>query len=338
MVSVIMPTYNKCKFLELTLEGFAQQSYQDFEIVIVDDGSIDQTKEVVDSYSDRLKIVYFYQSNKGRAKARNKALELSTGDFVVFCDDDRIPSKKFLEKHIAILESNEKIVTIGNKKEIISILRRTDAYSPAYIFDLYKKNPNILCEDYYKEDVQLFTAKQLREKFDIIINRYTRLEPADNFKNVYQHFNETLEGFEFGWVLGTTANLGVRRQAIKQVEFDEHFNGWGMEDTEFSYGLYMNGYRFVLAKDAINYHQYHDKDANHGFTLRKNMNYFYKKYNSLEAALFMLLMRTSISIVEVNEIYQAIKQNTDSILSKTYRNVLELAVLNESYINSDYLS
>ena len=54
-VSVIMPTYNKCTFLKLTLAGFARQTFKDFTVIVVDDGSTDDTKKIVDSYQGLMK-------------------------------------------------------------------------------------------------------------------------------------------------------------------------------------------------------------------------------------------------------------------------------------------
>lgn len=337
MISIIMPTYNKCKYLELTLTGFLKQTYKNFEIIIIDDGSTDKTKVIVNTFIKKFKIIYFYQHNQGRAIARNKALELATGDYLIFCDDDRIPHEKFIEEHLKILEKEEKVVTVGNKKEIMSVLRRTDMYSPAYLLDLYRKNPHISAKNCYREDLQLFSSHELENDFDMIVTRYAKLEPTDNLKVVYECYDENSDDFEFGWILGTTANLGVSRKVLKEVRFDVKYNGWRMEDTDFSYRLYTKGYRFVLAKKAINYHQYHHNASDY-MTLQRNMEYFHYKYNTLETALFVLLMKSKLSIVEINNIYCAIKRNPEDILSKTFDTILHQMIQIDSQFHGCYLS
>lgn len=332
MVSIIMPTYNKCKYLELTLTGFLMQTYKNFEIIIIDDGSTDKTKQIVNSFMEKIKIVYVYQNNQGRPVACNKALELATGDYLIFCDDDRIPYKKFIEEHLKILERKDKVVTVGNKKEIMSILRITEMYSPAYLLELYKNNPHLSTKDCYREDLQLFSSHELENNFDTIVTRYARLEPADNFKIVYECYNENLNNFEFGWILGTTANLGVSRKVLKEARFDIKYNGWGMEDTDFLYRIYKKGYRFVLAKEAINYHQYHHKDSDDRMTLQSNMKYFDDKYNTLETALFVLLKKSKFSIIEINDIYHAIRRNPEDILAKTFVTIVHQILQNDSPI------
>ena len=333
-----MPTYNKCSFLQLTLTGFTMQIFEDFEIIIVDDGSIDQTREVVNLYEDKLRLVYFYQNNRGRACARNKALELAKGDYLIFCDDDRIPAPDFLEKHMQLLKKNDKVVTIGYKKEILSILRKEDMYTSTFVLEICKRHPEILCRDYFEKDVQLFSSDELLNDFDTVICKHIRIEPADNFRTVFLNYDKSLTGFTFGWVLGTTANLGIDRKAIERVKFDEQYIGWGMEDTDFSYCLYREGYQFVLAKEAINFHQYHEKDADYVSTLNNNTRYFYHKYGSIEAALFVLLMKSQKSIIEINNLYYAIKEEQGAVLSKAYLDILQLAISDSFCINSSYLS
>lgn len=101
--SVIMPTFNRAEYLELTLEGYARQTLDDFELVIVNDGGDDHTDDVIRAYSSRLAITYIRQENMGRSAARNIALARAKGEIWVFNDDDRIPTPGFLEAHCARL-------------------------------------------------------------------------------------------------------------------------------------------------------------------------------------------------------------------------------------------
>jgi len=86
-VSVIIPTYNYGKYIEKAIDSILTQTYQDFEIIVVDDGSTDNTREILDvKYKD--KIRYFYQKNKGAPAARNFGLREVKGKFLVFLDAD----------------------------------------------------------------------------------------------------------------------------------------------------------------------------------------------------------------------------------------------------------
>ena len=92
--SVIIPTYNREKFLKIALESVLGQTFKDFELIIVDDGSVDDTSELIKNYSDE-RIKYYYQANMGVASARNQGFKLSKGEFIAFLDsDDRWDPRK----------------------------------------------------------------------------------------------------------------------------------------------------------------------------------------------------------------------------------------------------
>ncbi|MFK7899758.1 MAG: glycosyltransferase family 2 protein [Cyclobacteriaceae bacterium] len=87
--SVILPTYNRELFLEKTIQSVLEQSVTDFELLIIDDGSTDGTKKLVNHYIKKdQRITYFYQENLERAKARNLGISKAKGQFLVFLDSD----------------------------------------------------------------------------------------------------------------------------------------------------------------------------------------------------------------------------------------------------------
>ncbi len=89
-ISVIIPTYNRAKLLPRALDSIIAQTYQDWEIVVVDDGSTDNTKEVVQAYADKLggQCQYVYQENARCEAARNRGIGMARGQFVAFLDSD----------------------------------------------------------------------------------------------------------------------------------------------------------------------------------------------------------------------------------------------------------
>lgn len=87
MISIIIPLYNKEKCIERTINSVLQQTYSDFELIIVDDGSTDKSSEIVKAISDK-RIKYIYKQNGGVSSARNYGLEHVSSDWVVFLDAD----------------------------------------------------------------------------------------------------------------------------------------------------------------------------------------------------------------------------------------------------------
>lgn len=85
--SVIVPTYNRAHLLPKAIDSVLKQTCGDFELIVVDDGSEDETKELLKEYTDK-RILYEYQQNKGRSAARNLGARLSIGDYICFLDDD----------------------------------------------------------------------------------------------------------------------------------------------------------------------------------------------------------------------------------------------------------
>jgi glycosyltransferase involved in cell wall biosynthesis len=108
LVSVIIPAYNAARTLETTVQSVYGQSLQDFEIVIVDDGSKDNTLEVarrIAASDSRIKVVA--QSNSGAAAARNAGIKAATGEYVAFLDADDLWLPQKLERQIALLNSEK---------------------------------------------------------------------------------------------------------------------------------------------------------------------------------------------------------------------------------------
>jgi glycosyltransferase involved in cell wall biosynthesis len=87
LVSVIIPTYNRACYIRECLDSVFNQSYQNVEIILVDDGSTDNTKQIISTLTDP-RLHYIYQENKGRSQARNTALSCAKGKYITFLDSD----------------------------------------------------------------------------------------------------------------------------------------------------------------------------------------------------------------------------------------------------------
>lgn len=104
MISVVVPAYNAGRFIRRTIDSVLAQSYRDFELIVVNDGSTDDTEQVVQSYGE--KVRYIYQANAGDGPARNTGIAAARGEWIAFLDhdDEWLPHK--LELQIALLERN----------------------------------------------------------------------------------------------------------------------------------------------------------------------------------------------------------------------------------------
>jgi glycosyltransferase involved in cell wall biosynthesis len=99
MFTIIIPTYNRKSFLKKAVDSVLNQTFPDFELIIVDDGSTDGTKEMISDYKD-IRIKYLYQENKGPSSARNKAINQSKGKYICPLDSDDWWHKDKLRIHV----------------------------------------------------------------------------------------------------------------------------------------------------------------------------------------------------------------------------------------------
>ena len=96
--SVILPTFNREKFIVKTVESILKQSFKDYEILLVDDGSTDNTKQVInDAFETHHKLRYFYGDNGERGAARNFGMANARAEYLVFLDSDDVMDHQYLE-------------------------------------------------------------------------------------------------------------------------------------------------------------------------------------------------------------------------------------------------
>jgi glycosyltransferase involved in cell wall biosynthesis len=107
MVSVIVPTYNRAQFICQGIDSVLAQGFQDFEIIVVDDGSTDNTVEVLQPYYDR--ITYIYQENQRVSAARNTGIAASHGDYVAFLDSDDLFLPDKLDIQVRVLDEQPEV-------------------------------------------------------------------------------------------------------------------------------------------------------------------------------------------------------------------------------------
>jgi glycosyltransferase involved in cell wall biosynthesis len=109
MISVIIPTYNRASFLDEVIQSVLNQDYfvrnssSSFEFLVIDDGSTDNTKEIVKSFGNKMK--YHFQENKGVSAARNLGLDLAQGDYIAFLDSDDLWKKEKISIQMSFMNA-----------------------------------------------------------------------------------------------------------------------------------------------------------------------------------------------------------------------------------------
>lgn len=173
LVSVIMPTYNCGKFIGETIESIQAQTYSNWELIIVDDCSTDDTTKVVGTYMEKDRRIHYHclEVNSGAAVARTRAMELSRGAYMAFCDSDDLwmPEKlerqlDFMKKtgHVFTCTAYEHIDESGKKlNRIIKTIERTD-YN-RLLLDCPVGNSSVM---YHVDTMGKFRVPDIRKRND----------------------------------------------------------------------------------------------------------------------------------------------------------------------------
>lgn len=189
LVSVIIPTYNCARYITEAIESVLNQTCKDFEIIIIDDGSTDNTGNIINDYIEKnYTIKYFYQKNKGPAAARNNGLSKARGEYIAFLDSDDIWLPEFLHKLVSKIESNPETgfiycgcLFVSAEREII----------PDYIRRNYFVRGNIVLDlfcNYFLMTGSVVIRKQCLDKVGYFNEKLLVGEDYDLFLRVAYHY------------------------------------------------------------------------------------------------------------------------------------------------------
>lgn len=239
LVSVIVPTYNRAPLLRATLEALAAQTLpaSRFEVVVSDDGSTDETPEVVAGFADRLRLRYHYQPDLGfrAAAARNAGARLAAGPLLVFLDTGVVPGATFLASHLAAQDGAS-----GPGRVVIGY---TYGYRPG------------------NASAELARAVTSMPP-DELVRRYAADERFWDVRHpAFASVRFDLGRSRLPWLQLWSLNVAVPAAAFHTVGgFDEDFRSWGGEDLELGFRLARQGLSFQVSRDAWAVDTPHDRD------------------------------------------------------------------------------
>ena len=259
--SLIITTYNQKERLALVLDSVKELSYLPNEVLIADDGSKEDTKELIQAYQKDFPVPlkHIWQEDKGfrLSEIRNLAIKNAKGEYIIIIDGDMILDKNFIKDHLSF--AKEKTFLQGSRVLLDE-----------------KSSKDILSKKDYKKAFSLSSMKRLKFLAKLLYKNSKIDEEIFDKK-------ELVKG-----VRG--CNMSFFKKDCEAINgFNEDFVGWGREDSEFvARFLFNKGYFRRLKFYALAYHIYHDEnsrtmlDANHKIYLEcvKNKNTFCK--NGLE--------------------------------------------------------
>lgn len=217
-ISVVMPVYNKELYLEKTLQSILNQTYKNFEIIIVNDGSTDNTKQICDEYAKKdSRISVYHIENGGVSNARNIGLKYVTGEYIQFIDGDDCINQGIFEKYISILESKNYDILFSSYNKVDHLGNLLDRVDIGYDGE-YKKEEILL--DFAEQQIKTgyygcvsnkLLKKDIIRKNRLIFNTTISVaEDLDFFLDVYKYSSDyffiNMESFNY---LQNTENTSV---------------------------------------------------------------------------------------------------------------------------------
>jgi len=249
-VSILLATYNQPRFLKRSLLAYNRQTYEDFEVVVADDGSRTETTELIETMKRVISypLIHVWQEDLGfrLARSRNNAIRASRNDYLITSDCDCLPRFDFLEKHVQFAQEG---CYVGGGH-----VRMTEALTNRLTLDMVKAGT-------YEEALDADAWKKIKRR---------------HFKHRFYQLAKSKRRPKF---LGL--NFAVHKKAAFEINgFDENFQGWGQEDSDFRERLKKHGLKpQSILPHAIVFHMYHPPHP----TAKERRNVAYYRRKDLQA-------------------------------------------------------
>ncbi len=245
--SIVIANYNGEKHLERCLKSVLKQNYKNFDLIIVDDGSTDNSQKIIRKYlqSDKRIKLISNKSNLGAAASRNNAIKISNSEILVFLDNDTAVEKNWLKELIIVLTSNS---NIGATQSLILDMEKGDL-------------------------IQMAGGK--------LIAQTAWLIPRLQWKS-YRRFKNSLKNTQ---IIAISASLAVKSSVFKHIGFFDEKEAVTTEDIDLSWRVWIAGYKILLAPKSIVYHETKSVEARKYMNVNYQKVYFHLAKNSFRSIL-----------------------------------------------------
>lgn len=229
LISVIMPVYNGERFIRETIDSVLTQTYRDFEFIIVNDGSIDSTRQIVENYNDKRIVLLNLDRNQGVSNARNMGTDLSHGELIAFCDADDLYDPNRLRIQLDFLTGNPRVDICGSyfivfengqdkliqhpltdleiKKHFFTnnCIGQPSVMGKSNIFQQYKYDPELQASEDYDLWARMATGGVVFANVPYPLVKY-RLHPGQASKNKARLLNITSKAVCVNYALAYLKN------------------------------------------------------------------------------------------------------------------------------------
>ncbi|GAA1304269.1 glycosyltransferase family 2 protein [Saccharothrix xinjiangensis] len=258
--TVVIPTYNRRRLLELTLDALAKQDLprDQFEVLVVDDGSSDDTAAAARGFADRLDLRYFHQPDEGYrvARARNIGLRHARGEISVFVDSGVLLHSASLRAHVTAHEASPEPLALNGY---------------VYCFNLDNEDARLIRKSVDVDDVDSTIASMERTGSWLDVREPFYARHSDDFGHL-----------PAPWLMYWTCHASARTEQVRSIGmYDEALRQWGGEDLDLAYRLHRDGARLRVLREASSIHYPHEKDhEDNSRAARENYRYIADKYGT----------------------------------------------------------
>lgn len=235
LLSIIIPAYNAELYLKNTIDSVLCQSFQNFDIVIINDGSTDNTKEIIEAISKKdTRIKYKTIPNSGVSNARNNGLKFAKSKYVLFLDADDILSTNFLQDRIIFLEVHQDYSICGSTISNFII--------EGVIFDTEKKAPN----ENGLNDILLYNPLIVSIPSNLIIR-------ADRLRKNEITFRSSLNSTADKFFLLELFNAGFKSKSIEDspLYYRIHANSMSQKISKKLFDDNLNYFNLIISEELV---------------------------------------------------------------------------------------
>lgn len=296
LMSIIIPSHDRFPLNSLNLHSLSHQTFpaEHMEVIFIDDASSDSTPAMLEQTHPAFTIKRIRtESNLGRSVVRNIGIRMSVGRRILFMDAEMLAHPRLVETHYEHhLQDQSRIVSASMRLNRIYTVLFPDYTQEQllHVRGLYRDDVRVKRFLHYfirghRTAIQLIPSEQIQSPELLQKRSYL----YDHYGDIIQTYGNELTGFHMPWINFITSNVSVSRHALFEAGlFDEQFNGYGWEDWELGYRLFMKGAKFVHDPAAAAYHQEHPISIANRAQSQANYFRFYNKHPHMEILLLTL--------------------------------------------------
>ena len=270
LISIIIPVHNTEKYLIRCIDSVLMQTYQNIEIILIDDGSSDGSSEICDKYmNENPKVKVIHQKNKGVSHARNAGINIISGEYFLCVDSDDWLEPSMLEilyrnikrynadisacnfyvnyesgKEIVKSNINKNILILTNIQEMYEKLFATNEYG-GYLWNKLLKTSIVKNKIYFDERIAI------EEDVMFLINVLKKCNKIcyDSNSILYHYFQRNMSAVRFNYTVKDITKLYVLEEKLK---IKKQYNLQSLDDLEYEYVFLLEQTRCIMKKEKLN--------------------------------------------------------------------------------------